>query len=50
MTTPKEKKKLSMTLDCMIHCTNRTDLVTLESVKSWKTLLHAARVQTIKEF
>ena len=50
MATPTEKKKLPTTLDCMIHCTNSTDLVTLESVNSWKTLLHAARVLTIKEF
>ena len=41
MATPK-KKKLSTTLDCMIHCTGSTDaLVTLESMESCKTLLHA---------
>ena len=29
----------------MIHCTNSTDaLVTLESMESWKTLLHAPRI------
>ena len=46
MTTPKKKKKLSIALDCMIHCTNSTDaLVTLESMESLKTLLHAARIR-----
>lgn len=45
MATPMEKKKLATTLDCMIHFTNRTDaLVILESMESWKTLLHAARI------
>ena len=45
MTTPKKKKKLSFALDCMIHCTNSTTLVTLESMESLKTLLHAARIR-----
>ena len=41
-----KKKKLSATLDCIINCTSSTDaLVTLESMKSWKTLLHAARIR-----
>ena len=44
MATPK-KKKLSTSLDCMIHCTNSTNtLLTLESMESWKTFLHAAHI------
>ena len=46
MATAKKNKKLSTILDCTIHCTNSADaLVTLESMESWKTLLHAARIR-----
>lgn len=46
VTHPAKAKPSSSSEDCIIHCTNSSDeLVTIQSLESWKTLLNAATIR-----
>lgn len=47
MATPNKKRKLDEDASgCMVHCTDSSDaLVTLDSLKSWNTLVDAAQIR-----